>query len=383
MTGEELSEAERRARLRLARTEGVGPATFLDLLARFGSAAAALDALPELARSAGRASAPRIAPDAELDVELEAGARSGAMLIVWGDDPYPAILAATDGAPPAFWAIGDASLLKRPCLALVGSRSASAAGMRIAGQIARGLGEAGVAVVSGLARGIDAAAHAASLETGAVAVLAGGVDRPYPAQNLDLYRRIAEQGCVISERAMGHEARAADFPRRNRIISGLSRGVVVVEAELRSGSLITARLAGEQGREVFAVPGSPLEPRARGTNDLIRQGATLVEDAGDVLAALETLPAPDPPRPSTPPRASTRSSGRAAAPPSHDAAGALDADAPEVAAAVERLLSVTPAPIDVLAREADAPVGEVLAALTELSLTGRARLLPGGLAAKA
>jgi DNA processing protein len=375
---EALPEPERRARLRLARTDGVGPATFLELLDRFGSAAAALDALPELVRSTGRRSGPRIALDAELDAECEAAAQAGAVLIVWGEAAYPPLLAATDGAPPVFWTIGETSLLAGVCVALVGSRSASAAGVRIAGQISLGLGEAGVVVVSGLARGIDAAAHAASLETGAVAVLAGGVDRPYPPQNLDLYRRIAERGCVISERAMGHEARAADFPRRNRIISGLARGVVVVEAELRSGSLITARLAAEQGREVFAVPGSPLEPRSRGTNDLIRQGASLVEDAADVLAAMGTLPRLDPPRPARrrpePPRASPSRS---------EAELRMGDESTEIAEIVERLLSVTPAPIDVLAREARAPVGEVLAALTELSLTGRARLLPGGLAAKA
>ena len=361
----DLDTGERRARLRLARTDGVGPATFGQLIERFGSAAAALLALPELAQ--GRS--PHIPSPQELEAEWAAGEAAGAKLLIWGSPEYPALLAASDGAPPVLWALGDVALIQRESIAIVGSRAASAAGRRIAEQLARELGEAGQVVISGLARGIDAAAHAGSLSTGAVAVLAGGVDRPYPPQNLALYEAIAERGCVVSERPVGHEARARDFPRRNRIISGLARAVVVVEAELRSGSLITARLAAEQGREVFAVPGSPLEPRSRGTNDLIRQGATLVECGDDVLRALDDL--------STVYRARPRE-------PALPAVGRADiADVDEITQELDRLLSPTPMPIDVLARETGAPMAAVLAALTELSLAGRAELLPGGMAAKA
>ncbi len=250
---------------------------------------------------------------------------------------------------------------------MVGARVASAAGRRFARALAMGLGEAGYVVVSGMARGIDAAAHEGALAFGTVAVLGGGVDDVYPSENAGLYEEMKSKGAVVSERSPGSKAREKDFVRRNRIISGLSLGVVVVEAELRSGSLTTARLAGEQGREVFAVPGSPLDPRARGTNDLIRQGAVLVEEVEDVLRVLTGLQGVrEPEAPFVP---------RMAGP-----------DDPETAAVVEALaalLSPTAAPIDELARAVDAPVSTVLAALVELSLAGRAHILPGGLAAVA
>jgi DNA processing protein len=253
--------------------------------------------------------------------------------------------------------------MSRPCVAVVGARIASAGGQRIARGLAQQLGEAGHVVVSGLARGIDAAAHLGALPTGTVAVLGGGVDDVYPPDNADLYRQIAEQGCVVSESPMGHRAQARDFPRRNRIISGLSRGVIVVEAELRSGSLITARLAGEQGRDVFAVPGSPLDPRSRGPNELLRQGAILCEGVEDVERAFSTL----------------RTLGE---PPAADPfAGAPDAVDDPLLERVAALLSPTPTPRDELARALDLPIGLVAAALLELSLAGRATLLPGGLTA--
>jgi DNA processing protein len=288
----------------------------------------------------------------------------GARLICSCEAAFPPLLAALDPPPPVIWARGDAGLLHSRAAAIVGARIASAAGQRFARTLAQDLGQGGYTIVSGLARGIDGAAHEGALATGTIAVLGGGVDDVYPAEHQDLYRRIVEQGCVVSESPPGYRAQARDFPRRNRLISGLSLGVVVVEAELRSGSLITARLAGEQGREVFAVPGSPLDARARGANDLIRQGAALCEGAEDVLRVLETVRGfGEPP---------------AAYVPASD--GEADAD---LLARVAALLSPTPVGWDELARAAGAPGPQVYAALVELSLAGRAELLPGGLAASA
>ena len=353
-----LSADERFARLRLARTDRIGPVAFSQLVARFGSALAALDALPGLVRKSGAASIPP--PVETVDRELAAGRAIGARLMVLGDADYPAMLAALDPPPPLLWVRGDAALLNRPCVAIVGARIASAGGQRIARGLAQQLGQAGHVVVSGLARGIDAAAHEGSLATGTVAVLGGGVNDIYPPEHADLYTRIADQGCVVSESPVGARAQARDFPRRNRIISGLSRGVVVVEAEIRSGSLITARLAAEQGRDVFAVPGSPLDPRARGPNELLRQGAILCEGIEDIERAFDTL----------------RTLREPSAPPLRFDDDLDDAFLDRVAA----LLSPTPAPRDEIARALNAPVAQVAAALLELSLTGRAELLPGGLA---
>lgn len=362
-----LSDAERRDWLRLARTENVGPVAFEQLLARFGSVGRALDALPDLARRGGR-TRPLTAPTlAETDAELEAGDRVGARLLAACEPDYPRRLAAVDPPPPLLWVRGDPALLNRPTVAMVGARIASAAGQRFARGLAGELGRQGHVVVSGLARGIDAAAHEGALTTGTVAVLGGGVDDVYPPENAALYARIAVHGCIVSESAVGRRAQAKDFPRRNRIISGLSEGVVVVEAELRSGSLITARLAGEQGREVFAVPGSPLEPRSRGTNDLIRQGAILCEGLDDVLRGLQ--------RPLIP-RGPVRGAYGLAEPTSEA----------EVESALERiaaLLSPTPTPRDELARLAGCPAPVAAAALVELELAGRAALLPGGVAVSA
>ena len=354
-----LPEAERFARLRLARAERVGPVSFRQLLDRFGSAERALEVLPDLVRKGG-GHGYSLPPVDRIEQEIADGDRSGAVLLVLGDDAYPPMLAAVDPPPPVLWMRGDVALLSRDAVGVVGARIASAGGQRIARGMAQQLGQAGFVVVSGLARGIDAAAHAGSLETGTVAVLGGGVDDVYPSENAGLYGQIVEQGCVVSESPMGARAQARDFPRRNRIISGLSRGVIVVEAELRSGSLITARLANEQGRDVFAVPGSPLDPRSRGPNELIRQGAILCEGIEDVRRAFETLRTLREP------------------PADHPFSGAPD----EIDAAfldrVADLLSPTPTPRDEIARALNAPIGEVAAALLELSLAGRATLLPGG-----
>ncbi|GJE61871.1 DNA-processing protein DprA [Methylobacterium trifolii] len=284
----QLSDAQRVDWLRLIRTEGVGPRTFRTLINRFGGAAAALDALPELTRRKGKAVVPPTRAAAE--AEIAGAARLGARLVATGEAAYPALLQAADSAPPLVAVRGAASALAQPAVAIVGSRNASAAGLAFTERLARGLGEAGLVVVSGLARGIDARAHKASMPTGTVAVLAGGHDRIYPANHAALVEAILEAGgAVVAEMPMGWEPRGRDFPRRNRIISGLAYGTVVVEAARRSGSLITARFALEQGREVFAVPGSPLDPRAEGTNDLIRQGATLVAEVDHVLGVIAPL----------------------------------------------------------------------------------------------
>jgi DNA processing protein len=356
-----LPEAERFARLRLARADRIGPVSFRQLLDRFGTAIRALDALPDLVRKGG-GDGYTLPEQALVDAELAAGDRAGATLLVFGDPDFPAMLTALDPPPPLLWTRGDLALLSKESVAIVGARIASAGGQRIARGLAQQLGEEGFAVVSGLARGIDAAAHAGSLATGTVAVLGGGVDDIYPTEHADLYQQVVDRGCVVSESPIGARAQARDFPRRNRIISGLSRGVIVVEAELRSGSLITARLAGEQGRDVFAVPGSPLDPRSKGPNELLRQGAILCEGIDDVRRAFETLRTlREPP----------------AGPPLGGDAHDLDSG---FVNQVVALLSPTPIPRDEIARALNTPVGTVAAALLELSLAGRATLLPGGLA---
>ncbi len=370
MTARAISDGERRDRLRLSRTENVGPVTFQQLMQRFGSAAKAIDAIPHLARRGGRTAGLKVCTVAEANRELEAGQGLGARLIAAGEPDFPPRLAAIDPPPPLIWALGHPSILCKPAVAVVGARIASAGGQRFARQLALELGQAGYVIVSGLARGIDGAAHEAALASGTAAVLAGGVDDIYPPEHDGLYRKIADAGCLVSENAVGRRAKAQDFPRRNRIISGLSLGVVVVEAEMRSGSLITARLANEQGRDVFAVPGSPLDPRAKGCNDLIRQGAQLCEGAEDVIRALQNLPA-------------IREPQRDLFDPPESDQAALDREADRLRGKVEALLSPTPVPRDELVRALGAPPAAVFAALVELALAGKAELLPGGLAAKA
>lgn len=363
----ELRFAERRDWLRLARAENVGPVTFAHLIARYGDAADALAALPLLARRGGRSAAPRIPSAGEAEAEMEAGEQLGARLICPCEPDFPPHLGALDPPPPLIWTRGHADLLSRPAVAIVGARIASASGQRFARQLASDLGAAGFTVVSGMARGIDAAAHQGSLETGAAAVLGGGIADIYPPEHRPLYESLVERGCVVSESPVGHRAQAKDFPRRNRLISGLSLGVVVVEAEMRSGSLITARLAGEQGREVFAVPGSPLDPRAKGANDLIRQGATLCEGADDVVRELSG-------------RTTVREPTGGYEPVASDLE---DTTLEPLRLRVEALLSPTPVPRDDLVRMAGAPAASVYAVLMELSLAGKAELLAGGMVGRA
>jgi DNA processing protein len=279
-----LDDRQRRDWLRLIRTDSIGPRTFRTLLNRFGGAGAALEALPEMSARAGK---PVILADLDdIDREIAAAAKMGVRFVALGERDYPFSLQATDTAPPILSVRGNMNALNGTCVAIVGSRNASAAGLKFTQNLAHALGQAGYIVVSGLARGIDTAAHKASIATGTIAVLAGGQGKIYPSENVGLLDEIVENGAAISEMPLFWEPRARDFPRRNRLVSGLSLGVVVVEAARGSGSLITARFALEQGREVFAVPGSPLDPRAQGANDLIRNGATLCAEPAHVIDAL-------------------------------------------------------------------------------------------------
>jgi DNA processing protein len=290
-----LSDEQRLQWLRLSRSENVGPATFRDLVNHYGTAAAALEALPELARRGGIASRIRVCSEREAEREMEAARRAGARFVGVGEPDYPPLLRGLDQPPPLICIRGAVEAGQKPALGVVGSRNASIAGQKLAARLCREVGLAGQVIVSGLARGIDAAAHRAALETGTIAVLAGGIDIPFPAENAGLLEDIVGRGgAIVSEMPMAWQPRAIDFPRRNRIIAGLSLGVLVVEAAMRSGSLITARLAGESGRLVLAVPGSPLDPRAEGTNHLIRQGATLVTSAADILEALSPISGDEP-----------------------------------------------------------------------------------------
>ncbi|MGF0536393.1 DNA-processing protein DprA [Agrobacterium sp. ES01] len=289
-TGIALTDRQRIAWLRLIRSDNVGPATFRDLINHFGTAETAIAMLPELSRRGGSTRAIRVASEAEAEAELETAHRYGARFLGIGEPDYPPALRQIEAAPPLLAAKGNLSLTSLPAVGIVGSRNASISGAKFAAMIARDTGRAGYAVVSGLARGIDAAAHQASLETGTIAAMAGGLDQPYPPENLPLYAEICEgRGLAISEMPFGWEARARDFPRRNRLIAGTALGLVVVEAASRSGSLITARLAGEFGRLVFAVPGSPLDPRCQGTNGLLKEGAIVTTSSDDVLEALKPI----------------------------------------------------------------------------------------------
>ena len=367
------SQAELFARLRLARSRRIGPVTFRRLLSEHGTAAAALDALPAIAAAAG---IERYAAASEADVraEIRAARRAGARLLSLGAPGYPDRLAAIADAPPVLWAQGDAGLLARACVAVVGTRNASSLALRMARALGRDLAAAGVTVVSGLARGVDAAAHEAALEGGTVAVHAGGLDRVYPASNVALAASIAERGCALTERPFGHAPQARDFPRRNRIVSGLSLAVVVVEAAAKSGSMITARDAADQGREVAAVPGHPFDGRASGCNLLLRDGATLVRDAADVLELLAGLTSGEPRPEPAPPRAAP------AALPAEKPGDAPDGLRDRILA----LLSPVPVPEDQLLRDlapgGDLPARRLAAHLSEMELAGLvARRAGGGL----
>lgn len=292
-----LSRDQRLAWLRLIRSENVGPATFRALVNEFGGAEAAIDALPTLSRRGGRTHDIRLCSEAEAEAELAHAEDLGADLVAVGEPGYPPALAHVDAPPPLLYIKGRTDLADIPIVAIVGARNGSAVGQKFTRQLASELGAEGFVIASGLARGIDTAAHRAALAHGTIAVVAGGIDIVYPPENEDLQHAIGENGLLISERSPGFSPRGQDFPRRNRLISGISLGVVVVEAAERSGSLITARLAGEQGREVFAVPGSPLDPRSAGTNNLLKQGAGLVTCTGDIVEVLAPILGRQPPAP--------------------------------------------------------------------------------------
>ncbi|MBI4184738.1 MAG: DNA-protecting protein DprA [Proteobacteria bacterium] len=360
-----MSERERLDWLRLIRSENVGPITFRQLVLRFGSAGAALAALPELARRGGRARPITVAPRAEAEREMEATRAAGARLIAAVEPDYPHALAAIEDAPPLIALRGHAHLLARPAVAVVGARNASANGRRLARELAAGLGARGLLVVSGMARGIDSAAHEGALESGTAAVLAGGIDVAYPPEAAALYDEIVARGAAFSEVPVGTVPQARHFPRRNRLISGLSLGVVVIEAAANSGSLITARFALEQGREVFAVPGSPLDPRSAGANRLIRDGATLTETADDVWEALAPrLRAPF---------AEREAPEFAAKPPRPPA----ESEVSEARGALLTLLGPEPVSVDELIRQCQMSAAIVAAALLELELAGRLERHPG------
>ena len=369
MGGQSLSEAERLASLRLARTTNVGPVTFAGLLARFGSAEAALDAIPNLARRGGARGELKIPNIAEAKRELADVAKVGGRLLFSTEAEFPAGLKALEAPPPVLTVLGHASLFDREMVAIVGARNASALGRKLAAKIAADLGGAGLLVVSGMARGIDAAAHEGALATGTVAVLAGGVDIVYPPENQALYERLREEGAIVSEMPLGQAPQARHFPRRNRIISGLARGVAIIEAAEGSGSLITANYALEQGREIFAVPGSPLDPRAKGTNRLIREGAMLTESAEDVLSVLRPIlgGAFAEPRDNEGPAGS---SGLDSA--------RVETEADEIRGRIEELLGPAPVEVDELVRQTGASPAAVLTVILELELAGRLSRHPGG-----
>jgi DNA processing protein len=401
----ELSDAERFDWLRLVRSENIGPRTFHVLLNRYGSAGAALAALPALIAS-GRAGRPiRIATIDETDRELEATQRVGARFIGLYEPDYPALLRHITGAPPLIAMRGNLSSLRRSKIAVVGARNASAAGLAFTSQLVRGVARAGHVIVSGLARGIDARAHQAAIQTGTIAVLAGGLGNIYPAEHEALLEQIIEQGAAISEMPFGWEARGRDFPRRNRIVAGLCRAIVVVEAARRSGSLITAKFAAEQGREIFAVPGSPLDPRAEGTNDLLRDGATFCTKAEDVIGALAEqnlsreqasigFSEQDPGDPLYEPlwdelelpEVAAAPSAPARSEPEEGAAVALESgfvkmaallekapprDRADLAARIVELLGPVPISVDEIVRTSEAPARDVRTVLLELKLSGR------------
>jgi DNA processing protein len=347
------------------------------MLRRFGSARAALEALPRLARRGERARTVSAVTRSASEAELTALHRIGGRTICWGEPGYPGALAQIEDAPPVLTVLGQAEWLGRPMVAVVGARNASANGRRLARDLAAGLGESGLVVVSGLARGIDAAAHLGALEAGTAAVVAGGVDVVYPEENRGLYNFLQRQGAIVAELPFGSEPQARHFPRRNRIISGMALGVLVVEAAARSGSLITARYALEQGREVFAVPGSPLDPRCRGANDLLRRGATLTETVEDVLTQLGPLVrGASPPHPRTPSPLPVEEGWSLVAPKGGVGEPVGDEDA--LGLILERL-GPTPVAVDELVRQCQLTASAVATLLLELELSGRVERHPGNL----
>ena len=355
-----LSQAEAFARIRLLRSPNVGPVSFAALLARFGTAAAAVEALPDLAGRGGRSYQP--APVERIEREIDAVKKAGARYLFHDQPDYPALLAEIGAAPPVLIYRGDLSLAAKPCVALVGARNASAAAVRLARDFAIELGRVGFTVVSGLARGIDGAAHEGAMPR-TIGVIASGIDIAYPPQHAALQERIADEGLLIAEQPPGTEPRASHFPSRNRIIAGLSAGTLVVEAAVKSGSLITARLAGEAGREVMAIPGSPLEPRSHGCNHLIREGAVLVNAPEDVVELLSSFDGT--------PRSTFRE-------PAAPFAYAPEEMAETEPADIAGLLTTAPIGVDELIRQSGASAAAVQLALLELELAGRLERRAGG-----
>jgi DNA processing protein len=353
-----LSDVQRRAWLRLSRTQNVGAVTFAQLIERYGSAEASLEALPSLVKRGG-GDRVRIPSNDDIDREIAALHKLGGRMLASCEPEFPSGLAAADPPPPIISVLGHVSILQREIIAIIGARNASALGRKFASTLAKDLSGAGLVVASGLARGIDTAAHDGALAGGTCAVVAGGVDNIYPPENGALYERIRSEGCLVSEMPLGQTPQARHFPRRNRIISGLSRGVVIVEAAEGSGSLITANYALEQGREIFAVPGSPLDPRAKGTNRLIREGATLVETAEDVLAGLRPILARDFAEPG------------GAEPRGPSSFGLSDEEANRIRACLEEALGPAPVEVDELVRGCNSSVSAVLSVLLEMELAGR------------
>lgn len=362
---QELGTRATVAWLCLARTPQVGPVAFRGLLNRFGDPETALDALPALARRGGRIDPLKITTKEAAEAEIDALENIGGTLLPSCDPDFPTALAALDPPPPVLSVLGNTAQLAKPSCAIVGARNASAIGMRFARQTASELGELGFIIISGLARGIDGAAHQGALESGTIAVVAGGVDHVYPPEHVDLREDILRHGTIVSERRLGHRVSARDFPRRNRIISGLALGVLVIEAAERSGSLITARFALEQGREVMATPGSPLDPRCKGTNGLIKAGAVLAETAQDVADALAGR------------RPSQLHDQNDLFDQPHDTAPD-DKDVDSARPTLLELLSPSPTQRDELIRQSGLPTAVCSAALLELELAGQITSLPGG-----
>ena len=363
-----LNDSQKLDWLQLIRTPSIGPITFHRLLAKYGSAADALSALPALSNKAGRRTPLRAGDRSKAKTEIANAERHGARVIASCEDDYPSALKAIPDCPPLLFVRGHTALFEKPSVAIIGARNASGVGRKIARQLASDLGAADVVVTSGLARGIDGAAHDAALATGTIAVVAGGADVIYPPEHDKLTARIAKEGAIISEQPMGYRPTGRDFPKRNRLISGLSRGVIVVEAAARSGTLITSRFALEQGREVFAVPGSPLDPRCQGANGLIRNGATLVETAEDVLQVLAEQ------------NRSIADQGSDWF--DWDGVGQMEEPDPAKLLSLRKqlleLLSFTPLHRDEILREVDAPTGLVADALLDLVLMGEAEEHAGG-----
>lgn len=358
------TDAERLAWLRLSRSRNVGSRSFQSLMGRYGGAGAALDALPDLAARA-RARAYQACSERQGLTEMERALAAGARMLCLGADDYPERLAEIADPPPFLWALGDVALAAGSVLALIGARNASSVGLRMAHLLAKDLGDRGHIIASGLARGVDAAAHQAALDTGTIGVLAGGVDHIYPAENEKLAAEMAEKGLLLSEAPMGLAPQGRHFPRRNRIVSGLSRAVIVVEAAARSGSLITARFALDQGREAMATPGSPLDSRAEGCNELIKQGAALIRDADDVedvLGGPRSLALHEPAQ-------------------LFEHNIRVEAD-PDLAERAMSLLCVAPVEVDRLARDLAVTPANLSEALLELDLAGKIERRPGGLIAR-